>query len=143
MAPTMGFGVVVPNPFLASTKALFIQPSCVTDYPWHCLKCLYSRKITYNARVKITQEEVTRILNKLIDQWKTNDLVKGIADEFKLKTALNDTFMKSMKAEDDLNKEVEQMLSKYEKQFERGELDRRKMFQMIKNQLAKDKKIIL
>lgn len=93
--------------------------------------------------MKITPEEVTRILYKLLDQWKTNNLVKDIHDEFKLKNALNDTFMKSLKGEEDLNKEVEQMLAKYEKQFDRGELDRRKMFQMIKTQLAKEKKIIL
>ncbi|MCB0309194.1 MAG: DUF507 family protein [Bdellovibrionales bacterium] len=86
---------------------------------------------------------MTRILNKLINEWKSQNLLKSSVDDSKLLTRLHDTFAKELRLEDDLNKEVDQLLSKYEKQFERGELDRRKMHQMVKVQLAKEKKVIL
>lgn len=93
--------------------------------------------------MRLTQEEITKILNKLIAEWKTHDLIKTTVDDARLRTLLNDTFVKELKKEDDLNQAVEDMLAKYEKQFERGELDRHKMHQMVKTQLAKERKIVL
>lgn len=93
--------------------------------------------------MRLTQDEVTRILNKFIAEWRGHELVKTSVDDARLRTHLNDAFMKELKLEDDLNADVDTMLKQYEKQFERGELDRRKMHQMVKNQLAKERKIVL
>jgi hypothetical protein len=42
-----------------------------------------------------------------------------------------------------LNEEVERILKAYESQIDKGNIDYRKMFQMTKKQLARDRGIIL
>ena len=46
--------------------------------------------------------------------------------------------IKDLRAEDDLNAEIEIMLGKYEKEFERGALDRRKMFNLINRVVSRE-----
>lgn len=45
--------------------------------------------------------------------------------------------------EDRLNAEVEEILNSHYKEIEKGEVDQRKMFQMVKNQLARERGIVL
>ena len=93
--------------------------------------------------MRLTAEEVSRIVEKLIQEWKSSKFMTVRAPDEKLKRLLNEVILKELRVEDDLNRDVEQMLAKHEKDFQSGKLDRRKMFAMIKNQLAKERKIIL
>ena len=93
--------------------------------------------------VKLKPEEIQRLVQKLIAEWKRTDLLKVTVDEPKLRQALTDTFLREQKLEDDLTAEVEKVLARFEKQLAAGELDRRKMHGMIRAQLAKERKIVL
>ena len=93
--------------------------------------------------MKFRPEEVERIVGKLLDEWKAAKLVSWTLPEAKVKVRLIEVFLAELRVEDDLHREVEQMLAKYEKDFQSGKLDRRKMFQMVKKQLAKDRGIVL
>jgi hypothetical protein len=48
-----------------------------------------------------------------------------------------------MLAEDKLNKEVEKLLAAHEAEISRGQMDYRKVFEMTKQKLAKEKGIVL
>lgn len=100
-------------------------------------------KPPYSRIVKLTPEEIQRILVKLIAEWKQRDLLKVTVDETRLREALAATITRELKLEDDLNAEVEKMLAKFDRQFASGQLDRRKMHGMVKAQLAKERKIVL
>lgn len=93
--------------------------------------------------MRLTPEEVTRIVNRIISEWRNSKLAAVHGTDEAIRVELTETFLKELRVEDDLNKEVEQMLSKYDKEFQSGKLDRRKMFTMFKNQLAKERKVIL
>ncbi len=93
--------------------------------------------------VKLKQEEVSRIVTKLMLEWQNQKLVILNSPERKIHERLVEIFIKDLRIEDDLNKEVDQLLSKYEAQFASGELDRRKMFNIVKAQLVKERCLIL
>lgn len=94
--------------------------------------------------MRITEDEIHRISLKILATWKEKKLVEiGDGDhQNQLLTFMQGTFIKDLQKEDELNKDVENMLKKYEAQINAG-MDRRKLFQMIKTQLAKERKIVL
>jgi hypothetical protein len=51
--------------------------------------------------------------------------------------------MDELMVEDRLNEEVRQMLRKYESEIEKGRLDYRKLFDMTKQKLVKERSIVL
>jgi hypothetical protein len=93
--------------------------------------------------MKLSPEEVSRVVNKLIAEWKEKKFVSFSVPDEKIRLTLNDIFLKELKVEDDLNRDAEKLLEKYEKEFAKGALDRRKMFSMVKAQLAKERKVVL
>lgn len=93
--------------------------------------------------MRVTEEEVHRIVLKILSLWKEKKLVEIYPDkENQLQSFLKASFIKNLQVEDELNKEVEQLLKKYDAQISAG-MDRRKMFQMIKNQLIKERKLVI
>lgn len=93
--------------------------------------------------MKLRPPEIERIVNKLLGEWKNRKQATFKGAEAHIRTELIDIFSRELRVEDEINAEVEKILSKYEKEFEKGALDRRKMFLMVKNQLVKEKKVVL
>ncbi len=93
--------------------------------------------------MRLTPEEVDRVVRTVLREWVGQKLASPKAPDEKIRQKLNEIFLKELRVEDDLNAEVETMLDKYEKDFASGKLDRRKMFLLIKNQLVKERRIIL
>jgi uncharacterized protein len=93
--------------------------------------------------MKLTGEEVGLIVKKLLEEWRRENLITTQVTEAELRDRLVEIVLKDLRAEDDLNVEIEAMLAKYEKEFEKGALDRRKMFNLIKAQLVKERKLVL
>ena len=93
--------------------------------------------------MRLRPEEIERIVDRLLAEWKSRKLATFKSPESAIRTRMIDVFTKELRVEDEVHREVEKILSKYEKEFEKGTLDRRKMFQMVKNQLVKEKKAIL
>jgi hypothetical protein len=57
--------------------------------------------------------------------------------------SLHRTITDELMVEDRLNLEVRELMKKYEREIESGQVDSQKMFLMIKKQLVKDRGIIL
>jgi hypothetical protein len=93
--------------------------------------------------MRLKPHEVSLVVSKLLSAWKESGCMAPRVPEEKLAERLAGIFMAELAKEDDLNAEVEAFLSKYEKEFEKGTLDRRIMFQKVKQQLAKKKGVIL
>lgn len=51
-------------------------------------------------------------------------------------------FLGELRVEDEINKEAERLLDQYARQMG-DKIDREKMFQLIKKQLIKDKKVVV
>lgn len=65
------------------------------------------------------------------------------ADTETVTTALENALTYELMAEDRLNAEVRELLKKYEREIETGRLDYRKLFEMTKQKLVKERNIIL
>jgi hypothetical protein len=102
-----------------------------------------SEACCYGDPVKLTGEEVGLVVKKLLEEWKRENLMTGLVSDSELRDRLIEIFLKDLRVEDDLNAEVDTMLAKYEKEFEKGALDRRKMFLMVKAQLVKERRLVL
>ncbi len=92
--------------------------------------------------MKITEEEIQRICMRVLATWKEKKLAETLQSDGQILAFFQGLIQKNMEDEDNLNKDVEVMLKKYEAQIDAG-MDRRKLFQMIKTQLAKERKIVL
>ena len=92
--------------------------------------------------MRLSEEEIERICHKILFSWKEKNLVTMKESEGQIGAFLLATFTKNLQDEDNLNKEVEQLLKKYDAQINAG-MDRRKLFQMIKNQLIKERKLVI
>jgi hypothetical protein len=58
-------------------------------------------------------------------------------------TILSGLILEELMIEDILNAEVREMLKKYDSEIEKGRLDYRRLFEMTKQKLVKDRNIIL
>jgi hypothetical protein len=92
--------------------------------------------------MKLSEAEISRICLRVLAVWKEKKLAEILQPEGQLLAFMQATIIKDFLAEEELNKDVEVMLKKYEAQISAG-MDRRKLFQMIKTQLAKERKIVL
>jgi hypothetical protein len=92
--------------------------------------------------MKLSEAEISRICLRVLAVWKEKKLAEIIQPEGQVLAFMQAAIIKNLLAEEDLNKDVEVMLKKYEAQIDAG-MDRRKLFNMIKTQLAKERKIVL
>jgi hypothetical protein len=56
---------------------------------------------------------------------------------------LSELILEELMVEDRLNAEVREMLKKYDSEIEKGRLDYRRLFEMTKQKLVKDRNIVL
>lgn len=95
--------------------------------------------------MRLKEEQIHRLAEKIL-----NDLI--VAEEVVLKAergailvAIKGAISADLQAEDSLEKDAERILQENLKSLGRGavEIDRHKMLRMIKDRLAKERKIIL
>lgn len=85
-------------------------------------------------------EKVSRLI---LDRLKERDLIIFKVEEGVVLARIIDLFTKDLKAEDTLDREVEEIIKNYAGEIEKGRLDYRKMFNLIKNKLAKERGMVL
>lgn len=93
--------------------------------------------------MRLRPEEVAFLSQKLIEEWKAIDCASFLAEEPKVRQRIEEVFLSEIRAEQELEQEVEALLQRHEKEFRSGALDRRKMFALTKARLAKERKLIL
>ena len=93
--------------------------------------------------MRLKQQDIELIIHKILETWQNEESVEMHLSQHETAKYLSHDFSKELSIEDDLNQEVEKMLEQFSSQFDSGELNRTKMFAMVKKQLAKEKGIIL
>lgn len=84
-----------------------------------------------------------RLAIKIIENLKTKNLIEISANEKELIEETQNVILDELMVEDRLNEEVRQLLKKYETEIERGRLDYRKLFEMTKQKIIKERNIII
>lgn len=93
--------------------------------------------------MKLSIEQVDKISRIVVDRLKDKDLIVFKAPEEKVLEKTREIIIRNLKAEDDLDREVENILQTHTGTIDNQKIDYRKMFGMIKNKLARERGIIL
>lgn len=91
--------------------------------------------------MKLTASQIQRLSEKILNQWKSQNLITFKVDEKVVLQAMKDAIHTELQAEMNLEKEVHALIDQMEKQGQ--EFQRGKMFQLLKQKLAKEKKVVL
>ncbi len=88
-------------------------------------------------------EKIEEITSLVLKGLKAKDLVILKADEARVLTRMQEAIIADLKAEDDLDREVESILNAHAGEMDDDNVDYRKMFRMLKNKLVKERGIII
>ncbi len=93
--------------------------------------------------MRLKKERVAALARILVDQLTEQRLIRLEATKAELVSSLEQIITDELMIEDRLDAEVRQILDTYKAQIEKGQVDERTMFLMIKKQLAKERGMIL
>ena len=93
--------------------------------------------------MRLTKEQVKVISSLIFENLKKKQLIIFKAEEDVVMKRMLDIFLSDLKAEDELDREVEKLLETHSRELEGGEVNYRRIFNMVKTKLAKERDIIL
>lgn len=92
--------------------------------------------------MKLSNQQLEVIVNKVLNAWKNQKIIEFKADEKKVFQTMLDALKNDYQKELDLEKDVNKMLDDLEKAHS-GEFQRYKMYPLLKQKLAKERKVVL
>ncbi len=93
--------------------------------------------------MRIPRSWVPLIADNILDNLISKDLIEIKVPKKKLLHQTEDIILEEMMVEDRLNEEVREFLKSYEKEIGMKRLDYKKLFDMTKQKLIKEKNLIL
>lgn len=93
--------------------------------------------------MRIPKSWVPILAKRIIDNLLAKKLIDIIVPAKNLLEETERLIIDELMVEDRLNDEVRQLLKKYEAEIQRGRLDYRKLFDMTKQKLIKEKNIVI
>ncbi len=93
--------------------------------------------------MRIPKTWVPLLTKKIIDNILSKHLVKTIVTQDKLLSETEELLLNELSVEDRLNEEVREMLKSYASEIEKGRLDYRRLFDLTKQKLVKEKNLVL
>jgi len=84
------------------------------------------------------------VLSKeIIEELLKRELISLVVPREQAAALLSELILEELMVEDRLNAEVREMLKKYDSEIEKGRLDYRRLFEMTKQKLVKERNIVL
>lgn len=99
--------------------------------------------LTQKNRMRIPRTWVPLLAKKIVDNIISKELVKPTISVEKLYAETETLLLDELTVEDRLNEEVRELLKKYALEIEKGHLDYRKLFELTKQKLVKERNLIL
>jgi len=93
--------------------------------------------------MRLSKERIATLSKSLAESLLTEKVITYSQKKEFLASKIESVFLEDLQVEDRLNAEVKELLRKYEKEIDQGEVDPQKMFQMIKKQLVKERNLTL
>ena len=92
--------------------------------------------------MRLKEFQVKQICQKVLLTLRSKQLIVLKRKEAEVLAKMEEIFIADLKVEDDLNREAEKILAKYEAEMG-DKIDRHKMLTMIKRQLVKDRNLVI
>lgn len=93
--------------------------------------------------MRIPKNWVPYIANNIIENLLKKDLIESNVTKEQLLEEAEKLILDELMIEDRLNEEVREILKKYELEIEKSKLDYRKLFEMTKQKLIKQRNLVL
>ncbi len=93
--------------------------------------------------MRIPKSWVLLLAKKIADNIVAKGLVKPTVKLEKLLLETEELLLNELTVEDKVNEEVRELLKKYAPEIEKGHLDYRKLFELTKQKLVKERNLIL
>ncbi len=93
--------------------------------------------------MRLTKEQVEKISHAIVDKLKAKELVEFKAAEPKVFERMVEVFLADLRAEDSLDREVEEILKSHTGEIDSQRIDYRKMFNIVKGKLARERGIVI
>lgn len=92
--------------------------------------------------MKLTTSQIQRLSEKILKQWKSQNLITFKVDEKVVLQTIVDAVTADFQREEQLDRDVNALMDQMEREHE-GQFQRHRMFPMLKQKLAKERKVIL
>lgn len=93
--------------------------------------------------MRIPKSWVPYIASTIIENLLKKELIESTVPKEQLIEEAERLILDELMVEDRLNEEVRELLKKYESEIEKGKLDYRKLFEMTKQKLVKQRNLVL
>jgi hypothetical protein len=93
--------------------------------------------------VRLRQEEIDFIAWKILRGLKDDDVIDIIGEDEPVVERLRHALAENLSIEDHLNREVDDILRNHLKEIQRDSVDYRRMFQMVKTKLARERNLVI
>ncbi|HTG01477.1 MAG TPA: DUF507 family protein [Nitrospirota bacterium] len=93
--------------------------------------------------MRLTKEMIQHIADAIAANLQAKGLVEYEASKAAVAGKIADIITADMQAEDKLNKDVEKLLAAHEAEISKGQMDYRKVFELTKQKLAKERGMVL
>lgn len=93
--------------------------------------------------MRLTKEQVEKLSDLVLKRLKERELIVFKTDEKKVLDKIRDVMLADMRAEESLDKEVEELLKSHSGAINSQKADYRKMFNMVKTKLARERGIVI
>lgn len=93
--------------------------------------------------MRLPKTWVPLLTKKIIDNIISKNLVKPTVSLDKLLSETEGLIMDELSIEDKLNEEVRELLKKHTSEIEKGRMDFRKLFELTKHKLVKERNLVL
>lgn len=93
--------------------------------------------------MRLRQEEIDFIAWKILRALKEDGVIDIIGDDEPVVGQLRHALTENLSVEDQLNREVDDILRNHLKEIQRDSVDYRRMFQMVKTKLARERNLVM
>jgi hypothetical protein len=93
--------------------------------------------------MRIPKNWIPYIDNNIIENLLKKNMIESTVPKEQLIEETEKLILDELMVEDRLNEEVREILKKYEAEIEKGKLDYRKLFEMTKQKLVKQRNLVL
>ena len=93
--------------------------------------------------MRLRQEEIDYISWKILRGLKEDEVIDIMGEEEPVAERLRHALTENLAAEDQLNREVDDILRGHLKEIQRDSVDYRRMFQMVKTKLARERNFVI
>ncbi len=93
--------------------------------------------------MRIPKSWVPLLAKRIIENLISKELVKSVVPVEKLITEIEEILLDELTIEDRLNEEVREILKKFSIEIEKGHLDYRKLFELTKKKLVRERNLVL